>query len=324
MTTVDGYASSIQSYIQWCCSRNKSLVPDDITTAMEWSRSVMEFAAYLVKRGYMASSISQFMSAVRFFARSVTGRDCMDKPLQERISKYVRTEGAYSDEYAASAFDIGWLYPYAHLDSLIAELLAIVIGYLFMFRAAEFLAPHNEHPLGWEDVDLLRAPHGALYLRIRVYCTKTNKTGVPTVHIREADPGSPLCVVRLFLAYCKYVPRERRKGPLLRTDRGRGEIMTAGWLSTVMKRVAKEATGSDANISPHSLRKGGATALYKLCGDVHVVMREGRWACEDSLKTYIQLTDLDAACHARGMLSISTRPTAAFSVVSWAPSPSPT
>ena len=50
------------------------------------------------------------------------------------------------------------------------------------------------------------------------------------------------------------------------------------------------------NISGHSLRKGGATALLRAAAPIQVIMAKGNWKSYDSMDRYIAMTRYEFAC----------------------------
>lgn len=74
----------------------------------------------------------------------------------------------------------------------------------------------------------------------------------------------------------------------LRT-RKRGFVFdfTAGTFRRHFKRAAT-AIGLDSSVVPHSLRHGGATALYMLGVPLETILVRGRWAATKSARHYVQ------------------------------------
>ena len=92
-------------------------------------------------------------------------------------------------------------------------------------------------------------------------------------------PGGDLCVVEAWRAYESHFP-ERIAGSEAHLPLARYSDGSYIRRETVQARlaVAAAAFGVDrSKMGSHSLRIGGATALYHVTGDLQVVRRFGRW-----------------------------------------------
>ena len=65
---------------------------------------------------------------------------------------------------------------------------------------------------------------------------------------------------------------------------GSGKSLKRGDVCRVLTRVAVESRLADIKVSPHSLRAGGATALFMNGVDRETVMQLGRWRSDAFLR----------------------------------------
>ena len=76
------------------------------------------------------------------------------------------------------------------------------------------------------------------------------------------------------------------------SDKQPGDQVFAGLspkqLRSHLRQLAVRLDLGDLLITPHSLRRGKATARFRQCGSFHVVADEGRW---DSLRTCRKYVD---------------------------------
>jgi site-specific recombinase XerD len=140
-------------------------------------------------------------------------------------------------------------------------------------------------------------------LRVRFRFSKTNQEGKPDWLGLPYMPDEAACPVRAWRAWS-----QRLAGALLErgetaaptdpafrpVDRwghlGPGRLTTRGVRDVFARRFA--AAGLTDNFSPHSLRRGFATAARQGGADLVAIMRHGGWKSAQTVSGYIEEADL--------------------------------
>lgn len=162
---------------------------------------------------------------------------------------------------------------------------ALVTGFSGMLRASEYLGESNEtydiHKvllvknvkfvlLGKYTSDYIKADEVELFIR----GSKTDQYGEGVFRSFKAN-NSELCLVKALKdlwVNCK--PRQGTTPLFWITNHG---MLTRNFISETLKLAATELGESQSGISSHSLRGGGATALYTAGYTIEQVMYLGRW-----------------------------------------------
>jgi len=195
------------------------------------------------------------------------------------------------------------LIPEKHAD-LAVLWAALALGFFFLLRASEYLKPSHHTPknrglLGCHvtlcangspvTLDTFRT---ADEVRIEVQGSKTDiyNRGEYRNHFANFDisHGTRLCVVEALIILCSHYPSKffgSDADSFLLTD-SRGEQISREEMQSVLK-IAAEKTGAEmGDYGSHSLRFGGASALWAAFHDTGLVKRWGRWAT-DTFHTYL-------------------------------------
>ena len=104
-----------------------------------------------------------------------------------------------------------------------------------------------------------------------------------------ALPGSILCPVKAWKSYTDVLPAivSPRVTPLLLyTDGSVGSPITASGLRAMFNLASKDAGLAGKGYTPHSLRRGGATASFSLGVPVHNIKIHGTWT-SDAVERYL-------------------------------------
>ena len=182
---------------------------------------------------------------------------------------------------------------------------AVCMGFFFLLRASEYLEVGYRQPhrglfgrhvvLQKKGVPITRAELGqADEVVVTIQGSKTDvyNKGETRNHFKVAatleDPN-PLCVVRAVELLFHHFPQRMEGGleqdvPLL-TELN-GKLMTRETVQTALKMAAKALGMNVARLGSHSLRFGGASALWAAYHDSGLVRRWGRWA-SDTFQSYI-------------------------------------
>jgi hypothetical protein len=122
-------------------------------------------------------------------------------------------------------------------------------------------------------------------LTIRGSKTDQLNRGEVRNHFRTSDPD--FCVVQAIEWFASHAPDRfdvQRAGHLLVWENG--DAIRRDELQMVLEKAAEAMGVSPEHIGSHSLRFGGASALWAAYKDTSLVRRWGRWASE-SFQTYL-------------------------------------
>ena len=188
-------------------------------------------------------------------------------------------------------------------DSLVWA--AVMLGFFFLLRASEYLDVGYQTPhrgmLG-RHVQLLKEGRpwrigdagdpDEVHITIQGSKTDIYNQGQSRNHFRvQNGDGSlgDLCVVQALQWFFMHFP-DRQPGsvnqdlPLL--TESNGHLLPREALQTVLQMAARALGFNEARLGSHSLRFGGASALWAAFHDAAIVRRWGRWA-SDAFQTYI-------------------------------------
>ena len=194
-----------------------------------------------------------------------------------------------------------------------ALLSALLIGYWFLLRSAEYLANDKGdfdpgRALTWGDVFVKVRRDGAwgavgpkeglksllageqTMVTLRLYSSKNNlETCTRSLVAVPVGEDSDLCPVRNLLELYQSAEKNlkaRPKGeePVFRISDE--EVLTRRRLADVLKAGAKACGIPQAAVSSHSLRRGGASAYSALGVADEAIQRFGRWTSE-AYKAYV-------------------------------------
>lgn len=174
---------------------------------------------------------------------------------------------------------------------------ALLTGYMFMLRASEYLGESSQtvdkgKALRRKDILFLTDgkpvvnPDRANQVQIFIRSSKTDQYGAGVYRVLDAS-GEDICVVDAIRRVYKLGSGYVDSAPLfLGLD---GKMVTRGTISNILKRAAADLGEPEAAVSSHSLRGGGATALYNAGHPVERIMYLGRWA-SDAWMIYVKMT----------------------------------
>ena len=182
-------------------------------------------------------------------------------------------------------------------------------GFFWLLRSSEYLANDS---VGFDPKKCVTGNDVQQYENRATLYLKGSKTdqynlGCIRSHSRSEDPD--LCPVAGVEDIFRQFP-ERRAGksesylPLFRFEEGSPILRS---LVQALLELAAIALGlPPGRFGSHSLRIGGATAMYHLCREVETVKRFGRWA-SGSFSLYLWEADDAADGLARGMVASEGR-----------------
>jgi len=195
---------------------------------------------------------------------------------------------------------------------------ALVGGYSFMWRSGEYLSRDSR---GWDEPKCVRgidvafrsgtqfvpARQATQAEEVHVYQrqAKADQAGQGTsrLHTRIEGENAELCAVRALGALFEAFPERHGKEaalPLFRWTDGTG--VSRLFIRDLLRRAADDVGLPALRVQVHSLRLGGATALWAATGNLALVKRVGRWQ-SDAVHRYLQ----DDALIMKGMATLMAR-----------------
>ncbi|OWY95132.1 LOW QUALITY PROTEIN: hypothetical protein PHMEG_00034945 [Phytophthora megakarya] len=175
---------------------------------------------------------------------------------------------------------------------------AAVMGFFFMLRRSEYLADGSRvkpYIIRVNDISFT-AKNGipavnlneAIAITIRFRGSKTDQVGSGVTRTLYRSGSRWLCPV---LAAWQLVQSSRSFGhneALCAT--GIGKVLKADHLSEAIKTAARRINAEPSQFGTHSMRSGGATALFAAGVDSLTIKTFGRWA-SDAFERYTRMND---------------------------------
>lgn len=169
--------------------------------------------------------------------------------------------------------------------------------FFFMLRASEYSASSQGN---WDQEKILRRKdikwklndkYTHMYWRadeveIHIRSSKTDQVGVGVFRSMKLS-GEVLCVVKAFQQVYELGLRMEDTAPFFMTPSG--VMITRTMVSDILKSAAKDLGDPLDEYSSHSLRRGGATALYSKGYSREAIMYLGRWKSDTWLR-YAKMT----------------------------------
>jgi len=173
------------------------------------------------------------------------------------------------------------------------------LGFFFLLRASEYLdTGYTDFERGLRGCDVKLLEQGELctlgrisfadevVVTIRGSKTDVYNRGESRNHFCS---GTDLCPVRAMQGLFKHFPQRYDRGSeaqefLFRTVEGK--VVPRAAITALIERAAKALGVFDGDYSTHSLRFGGASAIWAAYSDTTLVKRWGRWSSE-SFQTYL-------------------------------------
>ena len=180
---------------------------------------------------------------------------------------------------------------------------SVLLGWFFMLRMSEFLTTNNKnmsadrHPIYMRDIEPRYQGQAAHWgprvdeISLFISGSKTDWLNAgcirPHTKIPEGQPNCELCVVRALCELHVVYPNKfaLATGSPFAAWKGGGAI-TGGHITALLRSAVFRKGANPGAYSLHSLRAGGATALYQATRDVELVARFGRWKTK-SISAYL-------------------------------------
>ena len=209
------------------------------------------------------------------------------------LQGYSRLRGAPLRRHPVTPRMLSWirsgLHPQRSMEDAVLWA-ALLLGFFFLLRVGEYLAPEtvDNRKKGLRGSDLIPWKDGLpvttfrqadeVVLRIRGSKTDQLNEGHVKNHFRS---GSDLCVIEALEFLQALAPRrwnEEKDSYLLAN--AHGKPLRRAEIHASLARAASALGGDPGRMGTHSLRFGGASALWAAYRDSAVVKRWGRWDSE--------------------------------------------
>jgi site-specific recombinase XerD len=278
--TTRAYTRHRQQFVEWCDGAGRVPLPCTPQT-------LVEYASHLMDCAVSPTSISQAMAAIRTGHAEAGYPTPTSTPVVEAMRTYRRDRAAAgSHERPAEALRIDPLRAMVQAcpDSLAGarDRAILLLGWAMMGRRSELV-----------NLDIADVPETDRGLLVRIGRSKTDRDALGVEVAVPYGSHGDTCPVRQVGAWVRALAeRDVADGPLFRrVDRhGRlaGDPRACGRAGLsprldpssiwhIVRRAAVRAGVPTRDLSPHSLRSGGATGAREGGADMLEISRHGRW-----------------------------------------------
>ncbi|CAE6959396.1 unnamed protein product [Symbiodinium sp. CCMP2592] len=168
-------------------------------------------------------------------------------------------------------------------DSIMV-LAALNTAWFFMLRAKEYCESNGvDYAMIMRGVDLKIEcdEKGEAFVTLQFRKTKTDQEAFGTCKTMYASGVKDLCVVEALLRFRGIAPQRFGHGgealkPLFRW--ANGQMLKRTQVQYLLQQAAAGVGLPPGRFMSHSLRIGGASALFQATGEIEVVKRTGRWS----------------------------------------------
>ena len=239
-------------FFNWC-SAVGVVVP---RTTEEFDFTLMNYAECLWAEGDSLSQLSYLLSALHHYVKNLKHRlnGAWKMHSTWRREEPSRKAAPFTTLMAQAL--AGYFVHAGLLDVAIVLLLAFTC----MLRAGEFMS--------------VLAGDFAVGNHVVIITLKDTKIGSRTGAVEQTSTSEKWLVPRLKLLLSQRAPGDRLMS--MPPHRFR-KLFNEG----------RKAIGLPASYSPYSLRRGGATALFRQTGSYNIVSTKGRWSTEKAMRGYI-------------------------------------
>ena len=264
--------------------------------------ALRQYVGYLgIIKGLKHTTIVGYLSAVRHYH---LGQGCPDPTASSRVRSLLkglkRLQGAITMKRPVTPEMLRYIKSCIDL-SVIKELYlwgALIMGFSFLLRASEYVGDSED---SYDNVKVIRRkditfrmegkatkdPEKAEEIEVCIRASKTDQYG-EGVHRVLTRTGGELCVVSALMTIFKATTSIMNDAaPLFQLPSG--GMICRSTISDILKKAARDLGHSETGISSHSLRGGGATALYAANYSVEEICFFGRWT-SDSWMRYVKMT----------------------------------
>ena len=164
---------------------------------------------------------------------------------------------------------------------------ALNVAWIFMLRAKEYCDSNGvdfEMILGGVDLKFVTTENGdgiILGVALQFRKTKTDQEAFGGCKTLYRSGVKDLCAVEALIEMRRMAPQRFDQGsealkPLFRW--ANGQVLKRTQVQNILQRAAVACGLLKERFMSHSLRIGGASALFQATGEIEVVKRTGRWS----------------------------------------------
>ena len=222
--------------------------------------------------------------------------------LEKRSPKKPRRLGVTPEmlKWISQAMNGGGNDPTEDLDAAMLKS-ALLTAWYFMLRAKEYCDSNGVDyamVLRGADLKFIEAEDGhghvAVGVTLQFRKTKTDQDAYGTSKSMYKSGVDGLCVVEALGRLRQLAPQRFGKGsealkPLFRWSSGR--MLTRGQVQNALQKAAVAQGLPPERFLSHSLRIGGASALFQATGEIELVKRAGRWS-SSAVQRYLHDGDI--------------------------------
>jgi hypothetical protein len=303
MTT---YRSAFLTWVLWRIVRGEDIYLSNEMPLDAKQEALLDFYAFhAVEIGYAPTTMHTTLYAIRFF-HMIAEHD-LDLRTMVRLGAakkgHKRIHGGPTRKLAVTVDLILDVYHNGGLDlekwDDLMLMLAVTMAFTFLWRSCEYVAKSGavdedkvlkvKHVLGVISGGETPAPTGELADELLVFHpgSKGDQRGHGDVNNIYADGnGSPLCPVALFNKARAMRPHHFANGENYLFKLLDGGVLDKAAVEWALRSAAMRTGIPVDAISSHSLRAGGATAMWHAGFSAHEIQRRGRWR-SDCFKRYI-------------------------------------
>ena len=193
---------------------------------------------------------------------------------------------------------------------------AVLTAWFFMLRAKEYCDSNGiDYAMIMRGVDVkfieeeIDGEMQVVGITVQFRKTKTDQEAYGTCKTmyRSGDPG--LCVVEALVDLRQLAPRRFGTGPEALQPLFRwanGTVLKRVQVQNILQKAAKALGLPAERFMSHSLRIGGASALFQATGEIELVKRTGRWS-SSAVQRYLHDGEVALKDAARKMATIEQR-----------------
>jgi hypothetical protein len=188
---------------------------------------------------------------------------------------------------------------------------AAVMGFFFMLRRSEYLADRSSvkpYAIRLGDVSFRTSPGqtattltSTVAVAVHFRGGKADQRGIGATRTLEKSGLRWLCPVRACWSLVRVAKARRAQADELLCTTTTGTALTAAEMIAAVKQAAKRAGMDPRAYDTHSMRSGGATAMFEAGVDRLVIKHFGRWK-SDCYEQYTRMDGLTMSHLARKMV----------------------
>ncbi|CAE7936392.1 unnamed protein product, partial [Symbiodinium necroappetens] len=241
---------------------------------------LLGFLGYL---GWLGSSVATLKQAV-FAIKDGHKRGGQGDPLEKMFRLWLGVTPEMM-KWIARSLDPG---PEASAEEVFDAAMmvaAMMTAWFFMLRAKEYCESNGvDYAMVLRGADLkieVDAEGQVCSVTLQFRKTKTDQEAFGTCKTMYTSNVEDLCVVRALEAFRRVAPQRFGAGsealkPLFRC--ANGQMLKRTQVQNLLQRAAAATGLPPDRFMSHSLRIGGASALFQATGEIELVKRTGRWS----------------------------------------------